>query len=64
MEKPMSSTIKELEQRAEIRTVWVGEQDRIASFHAVDTYSPRTFICRDTYIQYLQILQERGFRFQ
>lgn len=64
MGKPMPPSIKEPEQRAEIRTVWVGERDRIASFHAVDTYSPQTFVCRDAYMRYLQILQERGFRFQ
>lgn len=45
-------------------TVWVGEEDRIASFHAVEDYTMRTFDCHDYFIRFLQTLQQRGFRFQ
>lgn len=45
-------------------TVWVGEEDRIASFHAVKNYTMRTFDCHDYFIRFLQTLQQRGFRFQ
>ena len=45
-------------------TVWVGEEDRIASFHAVEDYTMRTFDSHDYFIHFLQTLQQRGFRFQ
>ena len=47
-----------------LHTVWIGEEDRIASFHAVEDYTARTFECHDYFIRFLQILQQRGFRFQ
>ena len=53
-----------MECNADVHTVWVGEEDRIASFHAVDNYQPKTFSCRDYFIDFLRSLQERGFRFQ
>lgn len=52
------------ETKTDVHTVWVGEEDRIASFHAVDHYKPQTFSCHDYFISYLRSLQERGFRFQ
>lgn len=52
------------ERPSEVHTVWIGEKDRIASFHEIDTYEPRTFQRHDFFIQYLRSLQERGFRFQ
>ena len=58
------NTVSELEQPSEVHTVWIGEEDRIASFHAVDSYELQTFVCHDLFIKYLRALQERGFRFQ
>lgn len=49
---------------AQIRQVWVGEADRIASFHAVEGYRLETFPCREWFLNYLRWLQEHGFRFQ
>ena len=64
MKEMTVSTINELEQPSEVHTVWIGEEDRIASFHAVDAYELQTFVCHDLFIKYLRTLQERGFRFQ
>ena len=61
--KDMAVTIK-AEAPEKVHTVWIGEEDRIASFHAVDDYELQTFSCHDYFIQYLRSLQERGFRFQ
>lgn len=58
------STINQLEQHPQVHAVWIGEEDRIASFHAVDTYELQTFVCHDFFLEYLRSLQERGFRFQ
>lgn len=44
--------------------VWVGEKDRVASFHAVEDYTLHTFDCHENFILYLQSLQRKGFRFQ
>lgn len=44
--------------------VWLNEQDRIASFHAVDGYESQTFSCHEFFMTFLHALQERGFRFQ
>lgn len=46
------------------QTVWVGEEDRVASFHPVDTYEQKSFDSRDFFFGYLHTLQARGFRFQ
>lgn len=51
-------------QNTDAHTVWVGEEDRIASFHEVDSYRMQTFSCHDHFISFLRSLQERGFRFQ
>ena len=45
-------------------TVWLNDQARIASFHQVEGYILRTFICHDAYMTFLHSLQERGYRFQ
>ena len=44
--------------------IWVGEDDRVVSFHPVDTYEPMSFDSRDFFFGYLHALQTRGFRFQ
>lgn len=64
MKQMRMNTVSELEQPSEVHTVWIGEEDRIASFHAVDSYELQTFVCHDLFIKYLRALQERGFRFQ
>lgn len=64
MKEMTMSTINELEQPSQVHTVWIGEEDRIVSFHAVDSYEVQTFACHDFFMKYLRTLQERGFRFQ
>lgn len=64
METRVNDMIETMKQNTNVHTVWVGEEDRIASFHAVDSYQPQTFSCHDYFIDYLRSLQERGFRFQ
>lgn len=63
--KPLQKmTIKKPMDRPDVHTVWVGAEDRVASFHAVDRYELRTFDCYDAFINYLYALQLHGFRFQ
>lgn len=64
MKEMTMSAINELEQPSQVHTVWIGEEDRIVSFHAVDSYEVQTFACHDFFMKYLRTLQERGFRFQ
>lgn len=64
MKKQVITATEKQEPDAKIRYVWVGESDRIASFHEVEGYRRETFACHDLFIQYLRQLQERGFRFQ
>ena len=64
MKNTAANTINELDQRPKVHAVWIGDADRIASFHAVDTYKLLTFSCHDSFLNYLRSLQERGFRFQ
>ena len=45
-------------------TVWLDEKQRIASFHYVSGYEKREFLRRESFIRYLQSLQEYGYRFQ
>lgn len=44
--------------------VWIDHTDQIASFHFVDGYQQRDFLCRDFFMNFLQSLQEKGYRFQ
>ena len=53
-----------LEKDSEPHRVWIGEADRIASFHEVDTYNLQSFRSHETFLKFLRSLQERGFRFQ
>ena len=57
-------TVEELEQHPEIHTVWISEELRIASFHAVDGYVVQTFVNYNFFMSYIHSLQERNFRFQ
>lgn len=51
-------------QELKVYWVWVGEEDRIASFHEIAGYRSECFENHEFFIQYLRQLQERGFRFQ
>lgn len=55
---------EELGDRDEVHRIWIGETERIASFHEVDGYHPQTVRGQENYIALLQSLQEQGFRFQ
>ena len=48
----------------EVYRVWIGEEERVASFHKVDGYKLQIIKGRDDYVKYLETLQEQGFRFQ
>lgn len=52
------------EEFPEVHRIWIGEQERIASFHEVDTYKLQIIKGHAAYVKYLQTLQEQGFRFQ
>ena len=56
--------VDNLEQGPERYTVWISEQERIASFHAVEGYEMQTFATHDFFMSYIHSLQERYFRFQ
>ncbi len=45
-------------------TVWLNEQERIASFHAVDGYTRHGFTLHEHFMNFLQTLQKKGYRFQ
>lgn len=45
-------------------TVWIGHQDRIASFHPVENYTPQSFLSYETFHNFLRGLQECGYKFQ
>lgn len=47
-----------------VHHIWIGEQERIASFHKVDTYKLRIVRGDEDYVKYLEALLEQGFRFQ
>ena len=44
--------------------VWLNEQERIASFHAVDQYRRYDFHAHELFMSFLQALQQQGYRFQ
>lgn len=48
----------------DVHRIWIGEQERIASFHKVDAYKLQIVRGHDDYVKYLETLQEQGFRFQ
>ncbi|MBQ8801671.1 MAG: hypothetical protein IJZ52_05245 [Clostridium sp.] len=47
-----------------LNTVWLNEKERIASFHYISGYQRLEFPRRESFIRYLQTLQEKGWRFQ
>lgn len=46
------------------RTVWLDEQELIASFHAVDQYRRYDFNTQEYFMSFLQSLLQKGYRFQ
>ena len=49
---------------SDVHYVWINEVERIVSFHEIDGYEKRLIRGRDTYIAFLQRMQEQGYRFQ
>ena len=64
MEKRDYIVIEELNQHPEIHVVWISEENRNASFHAVTGYAKHDYSNHDYFMAYLHSLQERGYRFQ
>lgn len=64
MEERTITIAEEGKTKRVVHTVWVGEEDRVVSFHPVDTYKPQSFENREFFFGYLHTLQTRGFRFQ
>lgn len=53
------------QQEVRKRTVWLNEEQRIASFHFVDGFRREDLVCHDDFfIRFLQALQVQGYRFQ
>ena len=44
--------------------VWINEQTRVASFHAMDGFHSQSFCQHEFFMSYLSSLQERGYWFQ
>ena len=56
--------VDEVERDPDAHIVWINEETRIASFHAVDGFVLRTFVNHEFFMSYIHSLQERSFRFQ
>jgi len=56
--------IEEVEKDPDAHIVWINEEKRIASFHAVDGYAEQIFASHEFFMNFLHSLQERSFRFQ
>ena len=54
----------ESEQNESLKTVWIDEQAKIASFHYVESYRKHTYHNQESFVEFLRSLQQRGFRFQ
>ena len=52
------------DQETEIYIVWIGNAERIASFRAVEGYEKKIFSNHESFMSFLQGLQENGYRFQ
>lgn len=55
---------EQTDQPADIRTVWIGAEEKIASFHYVEGYQDQSFPHHDQFVHFLCSLQEQGYRFQ
>lgn len=58
------SVIEETEKDLNRHTVWINEETRIASFHAISGYVVHDFIDHESFMDYICALQERSFLFQ
>ena len=47
-----------------VKSVWIDEQEKIASFHPVEGYRKHTYSNHELFMELLQALQQQGFRFQ
>lgn len=56
--------VDEVERNSAAHIVWINEETRIASFHAVEGYIVQTFSSHEFFMNYIHSLQERCFRFQ
>ena len=45
-------------------SVWIDEQEKIASFHPVEGYRKHTYQNHECFMEFLRTLQQQGFRFQ
>lgn len=52
------------EDQQEVHQIWIGERERIASFHEVKEYQLQVVKGHENYVSFLQELQKREFRFQ
>lgn len=52
------------QQIVETHIVWLNEQKRIASFHQVDGYQRRMLFGHDSFVNFLYVLVECGYRLQ
>ena len=57
-------TVDKMEQHSEIHTVWISEQNRIASFHEISGYQRHDYHNHSYFMAFLHSLQERGYRVQ
>lgn len=64
MNEEQAIVIEELHHHPEIHVVWISDESRSASFHAVTGYTKHDYSNHDYFMAYLHSLQERGYRFQ
>lgn len=64
MEGQTLDIVEEVERNPDIHTVWISEENRIASFHAVIGYQKHDYSNHSFFMAFLHSLQERGYRFQ
>ena len=48
----------------QLYTVWISEACRIASFHPMEGYRKQSFMTHEFFLNYLQQLQNQGYKFQ
>lgn len=53
-----------MRENVEQNIVWIGKEDKVASFHKVEGYEECPFTCAEHFRDFLCSLQESGYRFQ
>ena len=53
-----------LDRNESVKSVWIDEHEKIASFHHVEGYLKYTYTNHEFFMKFLCTLQQRGFRFQ